>query len=122
MKINDSYQFPHQKLDAWHLAREARRLTLELLAELPPGFGEDARQIRRSSGATPKLIAEGADRWAKGDKRRRFEEADGEAGETHSGLEDLAGLGALDPTKVARVNQLWARVGATLVGLIRRHT
>jgi four helix bundle protein len=122
MEIHDSFQFPHQKLIVWHLAREARRLTLLLLAELPAGYGEDARQIRRSAGATPKLIAEGGDRWAKGDKRRRFEEANGEAGETHAGLEDLAGLGALDPAKVAPVNNLWARVGAGLVGLIRRHS
>jgi hypothetical protein len=43
-------------------------------------------------------------------------------GSRHARLEDLAGLGALDPAKVAEVNQLWARVGAALVGLIRRHS
>lgn len=68
------------------------------------------------------LTARRADRWAKGNKRRRFEEANGEAGETHAGLEELAGLGSLDPAKVALVNQIWVRVGATLVGLIRCHT
>ena len=113
-------QFPHQRLDAWHLSREARRLTFDLLTDLPRGFGEDARQLRRSSGAVPKLIAEGANRWAAGDKRRRFEEAEGESGETAAGLEDLAGLGVLDSTKVAEAIAVWARCRATVLGLLRR--
>ena len=113
-------QFPHQRLDAWHLSREARRLTFDLLVGLPRGFGEDASQLRRSSGAVPKLIAEGANRWAAGDKRRRFEEAEGEIGETAAGLEDLAGLGVLDTTKVAEAIEVWARCRATVLGLLRR--
>ena len=115
-----TFQFPHQRLDAWHLSREARRLTFQLLDTLPKGFGDDNRQLRRSSGAVPKLIAEGANRWAAGDKRRRFEEAEGEIGETASGLEDLADLGALDKAEVARVVALWARCRATVLGLLRR--
>jgi len=120
MATTQTFQFPHQKLDAWHLAREARQLTLQLLTTLPKGFGDDARQLRRSSGAVPKLIAEGANRWAAGDKRRRFEEAEGEIGETASGLEDLADLGALDEDKVAQAVALWARCRATVLGLLRR--
>ncbi len=112
--------FPHQRLDAWHLSREARRLTFELLNTLPKGFADDARQLRRSSGAVPKLIAEGANRWSAGDKRRRFEEAEGEIGETASGLEDLADLGALDKVKVAQAMVLWGRCRATVLGLLRR--
>jgi len=81
---------------------------------------DDARQLRRSSGAVPKLIAEGANRWAAGDKRRRFEEAEGEIGETASGLEDLADLGALDEDEVAQAVALWARCRATVLGLLRR--
>lgn len=107
-------------MGAWHLSREARRLTFDLLTNLPRGFGEDASQLRRSSGAVPKLIAEGANRWAAGDKRRRFEEAEGEIGETAAGLEDLAGLGVLDTTKVAEAIAVWARCRATVLGLLRR--
>ncbi len=113
-------QFPHQKLDAWHLSRDARRRTARLLAALPRGYGDDARQLRRSSQAVPKLIAEGANRWARGDKRRRFEEAEGEIGETAAGLEELADLGALDAAQVAEVVALWARCRATVLGLLRR--
>ena len=112
--------FPHQRLDAWHLSRQARQQTLALLAGVPRGFGDDVRQIRRSSQAIPKLIAEGANRWAKGDKRRRFEEAEGEIGETASGLEDLADLGLLDPAAVAQTLRLWFRCRQTVLGLLRR--
>ena len=112
--------FPHLRLDAWHLAREARRRTLGLLQTEPPGFGDDVRQLRRSSQAVPKLIAEGANRWAKGDKRRRFEEAKGEIGETASGLEDLADLGLLDPAAVLETLRLWSRCRQTVLGLLRR--
>ena len=120
MTINQTHQFPHQRLDAWRLSREARRLTFALLTTLPKGFGDDARQLRRSSGAVPKLIAEGANRWSAGDKRRRFEEAEGEIGETASGLEDLADLGVLDETEVVEAVLLWARCRATVLGLLRR--
>ena len=120
MTTNQTPQFPHQRLDAWHLSREARKLTFQLLDTLPKGFGDDNRQLRRSSGAVPKLIAEGANRWAAGDKRRRFEEAEGEIGETASGLEDLADLGALDKAKAAEAIALWARCRATVLGLLRR--
>jgi len=120
MTTNQTAQFPHQKLDAWHLSREARKLTFQLLDTLPTGFGDDNRQLRRSSGAVPKLIAEGANRWSAGDKRRRFEEAEGEIGETASGLEDLADLGAIDEQKAAESIALWARCRATVLGLLKR--
>ena len=120
MLANETRRFPHQRLDAWHLACEARRLTLELVDSLPKGFGEDARQIRRASGAVPKLVAEGANRWAAGDKRRRFEEAEGEIGETAASLEDLATLGALNAIKVEEALAVWGRCRATVLGLLRR--
>ena len=122
MSQNDDREilFPHQRLDAWHLSRQARKQTLALLAGVPRGFGDDVRQIRKSSQAIPKLIAEGANRWTKGDKRRRFEEAEGEIGETASGLEDLADLGLLDPAAVAQTLGLWFRCRQTVLGLLRR--
>ena len=40
---------------------------------------DDLSQLRRSSQAVPKLIAEGANRWSPGEKRRRFDDALAEA-------------------------------------------
>ena len=68
-----------------------------------------------------RLIAEGGDRWARGDKRRRFEEANGEVGETVSGLVALVEDGVLDPEEVELVISLWGRVGAMCYGLIKKH-
>jgi four helix bundle protein len=118
--VSKTYSFPHRKLAAWHLAREARQLTYQLISDLPSGYGEDARQLRRSSGAVPKLVAEGANRWSHGAKRQRFDEAATELGETASGLEDLAGLGLIDPDGTEEALIVWGKCRATLLGLMRR--
>jgi len=117
----DEHTFPHRKLIAWKVAKQARKQTLQLLGTAPTGFGDDVRQGRRSSGGVVRLIAEGGDRWARGDKRRRFEEALAEVGETVATLDDLADVGALDRDEVDRVIALWGRVGALTYGLVRRH-
>ena len=83
---------------------------MELVETLPRGFGKDASQLRSSSGSVIRLIAEGADRHARGDKRRRFEEANGEVRETVACLDDLADLGALDRAKVEAAIALYGRV------------
>lgn len=114
------YTFPHQRLAAWHISCRARRLTHPLVVRLPRGFAEDARQLRRSSQAVPKLIAEGANRWALGDKRRRFEEALGEIGETAAGLEELVQLGVLDAARAQEAIAEWARCRRVTLGILRR--
>ena len=54
------YRFPHHALIVWHLAIDARKDTQALIETLPRGYGEDARQLRRSCCAVGKLITEGA--------------------------------------------------------------
>jgi len=115
------HTFPHRKLLAWRFAKQARRATHALLTDLPPGLGDDLRQARRSSGGVVRLIAEGGDRFARGDKRRRFEEALGELGETVSILDELADLGAIDRKATNEAIRLWGRVGALTYGLVRKH-
>ena len=113
-------RFPHQKLDAWARAVDARRMTVTALNALPKGFADDKRQITRAAQAVPKLVAEGADRWAVGQKRQRFEEAIAEAGEAASGLSELTMVGALTEAQVEPAHAMWGRVRAMLIGLIRR--
>ena len=113
-------RFPHQRLDAFTLALDARRATWRLLERVPRGYGDDRRQLKRSSQAVPKLIAEGADRLATGVKRQRFDEALGEIGETAAGLEDLVNLGVLAVEAVEPVHELWGRTRGAVLGLTRR--
>jgi len=113
-------RFPHQRLDAFHLALRARRATWLLVSKLPEPHGADRRQLRRSSQAVPKLIAEGADRRSTGVKRQRFDEALGEIGETAAGLEDLVHLGILPHEDVDPVHELWGRTRAAVLGLAKR--
>jgi four helix bundle protein len=113
-------RFPHQRLDAYRLALDARRATWKLVSNLPAPFGDDRRQLRRSSQAVPKLIAEGADRMSSGVKRQRFDEALGEIGETAAGLEDLVHLGVLGLEDVEPVHALWGRTRGAVLGLVKR--
>ena len=113
---HSEHAFPHERLDAWHIARSRA-----LIENLPRAYGNDAKQIRASAGAVPRLIAEGADRWSARDKRHKFEMANGEVGETVSSLRDLVDDGVLDLVDVEPVIRIWARVGHMLVGLIRHH-
>ena len=113
-------RFPHQRLDAFRLALQARRATWRLVSTLPEPHGDDRRQLRRSSQAVPKLIAEGADRTSRGVKRQRFDEALGEIGETAAGLEDLLHLGVLTLEDVEPIHALWGRTRAAVLGLVKR--
>jgi hypothetical protein len=66
--MNSRYPFPHERLDAWHRAREARLLALEFTASLPPGFGDEARQINKAAASVGRNICEGAGRWRPAEK------------------------------------------------------
>ena len=35
MADNERFPFPHERLDAWHVARQARQLALQFTASLP---------------------------------------------------------------------------------------
>ena len=51
-----NYLFPHERLDAWHRAREARVLALRYTASLPPGLGARVAQE----------VADALAAWARG--------------------------------------------------------
>ncbi|MBW1877003.1 MAG: hypothetical protein JRJ84_01440 [Deltaproteobacteria bacterium] len=47
MTTTKTYPFPHERLDAWHIARRARKTALVFTASLPVGLGDPtlARQF-----------------------------------------------------------------------------
>ena len=113
-------RFVHRRLDAYRVALELFQGVERLAAELPRGYGDHKDQLRRSAAATVRNIAEGANRTQPRDKASRFTLARGECGECDASLEMIEILGVVDRLEVRRLRRLADRVGAMLLGLVRR--
>ena len=112
--------FPHHRLDVYRVALEAMAGVNALSIRIPRGHRSMADQMKRSSTAVVALIAEGANRRGAGEKRQKFTEARGEAGETAAWLEILVVLQLADEAEVAPTVHLLSRVAAMLTRLIQR--
>jgi four helix bundle protein len=99
--------FPHHRLDAYRVALEAMVGVNALSRRVPRGHRSVADQMKRSSRGV-------------GEKRQRFTEARGEAGETAAWLEILVVLDLADEAEVAPTAHLLSRVAAMLTRLIQR--
>ena len=89
MVVRSSFHFTHYKLDAYRVARELAVLVIHLVTQVPEGHHKMVSQIVRSATGAEALIAEGANRYTPKQKRQRFVEARGEAGETAAHLQRL---------------------------------
>ena len=67
------------------------------------------------------LVAEGANRRARGQKRQRFEEALGECGESAGNVEMLWTIGLCKQTTAEDFANVAGRTMALVAGLVRRH-
>ncbi|MDP6947376.1 MAG: four helix bundle protein, partial [Myxococcota bacterium] len=119
--MTSTYRFPHERLDAWHIARQARKAAFDYSETLPGGFGDEARQINKAAASVVRNICEGANRWKPKEKIQKFEIAAGEAGEAVGAVVSLLDCGLGDPALAQAFVTLEGRVGAMLTGLIRRH-
>ena len=117
----EQYQFTHHKLDAYRVAREMALRVKPVAARVPRGHRSWADQLLRAAGNTVGLIGEGANRFSAGQKRQRFTEARGEAGEVASWVELLCSYGMVPEAEAEVVLGLANRVCAMLTGLIKRH-
>ena len=117
---NRSNPFPHERLDAWRVARQARVLALEFTRSLPRGHASEAQQINKAAASVVRNICEGANRWKAAEKVHKFEIAAGEAGEAAGAVVSLTDCGLGDERLAAEFLALEGRVGAMLTGLIRR--
>ncbi len=113
--------FPHERLDAWHRAREARRLAMAFTESLPRGFGDEARQVNNAAASVVRNICEGAGRWRPAEKVLKFEIAAGEAAEAAGAVQSLLDVKAGDPAVAEEFFTAMSRTSAMLMGLIRRH-
>jgi four helix bundle protein len=121
MTAMNPYPFPHEKLDAWHVAREARIGLHELMAQLPRGQHIERREVDKSAGSVLRNIAEGATRRGKGEKRQHFNIANAEAAEVAASVQGWVDAQMVDIDAAYRVIRLYGRVGAMMVGLVRMH-
>ena len=121
MTDNQHFPFPHERLDAWHVARQARQVALQFTASLPVGFGDEARQIHKAAASVVRNISEGASRWRPAEKVLKFEIASGEAGEAVGAVVSLVDGDLGDRRLAAQFQYLEGRVAAMLTGLIKRH-
>ena len=113
--------FPHEKLDAFHLARDAYVQILKLVETVPRGFGDDTRQLRKAAGSVVRNICEGAGRFKPLEKVQKYETAAGEVVEAAGTIHLLLAAGVADPDVAAEALRLLGRTNATLTGLVRRH-
>jgi four helix bundle protein len=112
--------FPHQRLDAYHVAMQLRDGVEKLARDLPRGQADLKDQVRRAASATVRNLAEGANRVSPRDKIARFNIARGECGECDAALEMAERDGLGETGQIRKLRTLTARVGAMLYGLVNR--
>ena len=118
---NHSFHFTHYKLDAYRVARDLADLVMVLTPQVPRGHHKMVDQIVRAATGAEALIAEGANRYTPKQKRQRFVEARGEAGEVAAHLERLRRYQFISEQQLMQGLSLADRLCALLTGLIRRH-
>lgn len=121
-KISSSkFPFAHHQLEVYRLALRMVSMAKEVAEKIPRSFRNYADHLKRSSGNTVLLIGEGANRYATGMKRQRYEEALGEAGEVAVALEVVVTLGLIVASDIAELMDVTGRVCAMLSRLVQRH-
>ena len=112
--------FAHHRLDAYWVALELAMQAQALVEQVPRGYRKLADQLLRSGTAPVSLIGEGANRVHKGNKKLRFSEARGEAGESAATTETLGQLKLVDIQDAINLITTADRLCAMLTSLIKR--
>ena len=110
---------PHERLRAYQLAQELTCEARTLAGSLPAGHADLRDQIRRSSHAVVRHIAEGANRWTPADKIARFTIAAGELGECEACMDTLRRLELVSEEAYEACSEVSRERGRVLSGLIR---
>ena len=119
-QLTTSFHFAHHRLDAYCVARELGDLVLEMARRIPPGHYKMKDQVIRSATGVEALIAEGANRFSPKQKRQRFVEARGEAGEVAAHVERMWRCGFISQAQCIEALTLADRTCAMLTGLIKK--
>jgi len=119
--VTKTTNFSHHKLDVYNLALENLRRVHDITQTMPRGYAKFAHQLLDAAGATVALIGEGANRFSKGQKRQRFTEARGEAGEVAAHIEVVHVMGIINGDQADDILHRADRVCAMLTKLIKRN-
>jgi len=114
--MSSLHSFPHEKLIAWQIARQARTAALAFTATVPRGHGDECRQINNAAAS---VVCEGAGRWQPGDKIHKFQIAQGEGSEAAGAVVSLLDAGLGNDVLGAEFLRLEARACALVTGLIK---
>lgn len=116
------YRFADHKLETYRVATEMADLVEPLARRFGRGHRHLADQLRRAADATVGLVGEGANRYTAKQKRQRYIEARGEAGEVACHIERAYRYRLVTATEAEAVLGRADRVCAMLTGLIKRHS
>jgi four helix bundle protein len=112
--------FPHEKLDAYRVAREMATLANQIAAKVARGHRNIADHLLRSASNTVLLMAEGANRRGAALKRQRFVESRGECVEVAAAADLLLAMQIGSSADLQTLKSLASRVAAMLTRLIKR--
>jgi hypothetical protein len=113
-----SRHFAHHRLDAWHLAKEARLEGFAFLKDIPRGHGKLVDQARRALSGGYTLTSEGAARTGD-DRSYRMRCARAEVNEAAAVFEAFGDMKLVEQARIdAELDRLW-RWCAMLTGLAR---
>lgn len=115
-----AFVFPHERLEVYALAAELAAEAHRLADRIPRGHRWLADQLDRAGGAPMLLIAEGADRWGRGEKHQRFSEASGECGEAVAAVQRAVCFRFATEAEFVAFRGLAVRVAAMLARLTSR--
>ena len=120
MKQDKDFTFVYERLDVYQQARELTKITAQVAAKIPRGFGFITDHLLRSGSAPARLIAEGALRTTRGSKRQRFSEALGECGEAVATTQQALDLSLISESDYKDVRKIAVRVAAMTSKLVRK--
>lgn len=104
--------FAHERLAAYQVALQMATTAGEVAAAIPRGHRNIADHMLRAASNCVLLLAEGANRRGAGEKRQRFVEARGEAGEVAAAVDLATALSLLRSPQLGNLKHLAARVAA----------
>jgi four helix bundle protein len=113
-------RFPHEKLDAYHVALEMAALAKRVAEQIPRGHRSLADPMLRAASNTVLLLAEGANRRGTGAKRQRFAESRGECGEVGAAGDLLLACDIGPRADAETLKRLASRVSVMLTRLMAR--